>query len=83
MIRLSRGDAFILLSTFLLTVFEYLTLGIAVGVTLGAFLFLHRMVELSKFKAEKYFSLRTRWMSWEKVLVMMCVRQLSRLMVIR
>jgi SulP family sulfate permease len=35
----------VLLATFLLTVFEDLTLGIAVGVTLGAFLFLHRMAE--------------------------------------
>jgi sulfate permease, SulP family len=45
LIRASRGDALVLLSTFLLTVFEDLTLGIAVGVTLGAFLFLHRMAE--------------------------------------
>ena len=41
----SRGDALVLLATFFLTVFEDLTLGIAVGVTLGAFLFLHRMAE--------------------------------------
>ena len=41
----SRSDALVLLSTFLLTVFEDLTLGIGVGVTLGAFLFLHRMAE--------------------------------------
>jgi sulfate permease, SulP family len=45
LLRASRGDAVVLLSTFLLTVFEDLTLGIAVGVTLGAFLFLHRMAE--------------------------------------
>jgi sulfate permease, SulP family len=45
LIRSSRGDALILLATFLLTIFEDLTLGIAVGVTLGAFLFLHRMAE--------------------------------------
>ena len=45
LVRSSRGDALILLATFLLTVFEDLTLGIAVGVTLGAFLFLHRMAE--------------------------------------
>ena len=45
LVRSSRGDALILLSTFLLTIFEDLTLGIAVGVTLGAFLFLHRMAE--------------------------------------
>ena len=34
-----------LLATFLLTIFEDLTVAIAVGVTLGAFLFLHRMAE--------------------------------------
>lgn len=45
LLRVSKGDALVLLSTFLLTVFEDLTLGIAVGVTLGAFLFLHRMAE--------------------------------------
>lgn len=45
LLRSSRGDAVVLLSTFLLTVFEDLTLAIAVGVTLGAFLFLHRMAE--------------------------------------
>lgn len=45
LLKTSRGDAAVLLSTFLLTVFEDLTLGIAVGVTLGAFLFLHRMAE--------------------------------------
>lgn len=50
LIRSSRGDALILLSTFLLTVFEDLTLGIAVGVTLGAFLFLHRMAESVEIK---------------------------------
>lgn len=43
LIGTSRGDALVLLSTFLLTVFEDLTLGIAVGVVLAAFLFLHRM----------------------------------------
>ena len=45
LMRASKGDALVLLATFLLTVFEDLTLGIAVGVTLGAFLFLHRMAE--------------------------------------
>lgn len=41
----SRGDALVLLATFLLTVFVDLTYGIAVGVVLGAFLFIHRMAE--------------------------------------
>jgi sulfate permease, SulP family len=45
LVRMSKGDALVLLATFLLTIFEDLTLGIAVGVTLGAFLFLHRMAE--------------------------------------
>ena len=45
LIRGSRADAVVLLSTFLLTVFVDLTTGIAVGVVLGAFLFLHRMAE--------------------------------------
>jgi SulP family sulfate permease len=45
LVRASKGDALVLLATFLLTIFEDLTLGIAVGVTLGAFLFLHRMAE--------------------------------------
>ncbi|WP_158814870.1 SulP family inorganic anion transporter [Methylocapsa sp. S129] len=43
LVRGFGGDALVLLATFLLTIFESLTLGIAVGVTLGAFLFLHRM----------------------------------------
>ncbi|BBU63173.1 sodium-independent anion transporter [Methylosinus sp. C49] len=43
--RASRGDALVLVSTFLLTIFEDLTVGIGVGVTLGAFLFLHRLAE--------------------------------------
>lgn len=45
LLRSSRGDALVLLATFLLTILENLMLGIAVGVTLGAFLFLHRMAE--------------------------------------
>ena len=45
LVRAFGGDALVLLATFLLTIFESLTLGIGVGVTLGAFLFLHRMAE--------------------------------------
>jgi SulP family sulfate permease len=45
LIKASPGDALVLLATFLLTIFEDLTRGIAVGVTLGAFLFLHRMAQ--------------------------------------
>jgi SulP family sulfate permease len=45
LIRASWGDAVVLLATFLLTILVDLTTAIAVGVTLGAFLFLHRMAE--------------------------------------
>ena len=45
LLRTSWGDATVLMATFLLTIFEDLTLAIGVGVTLGAFLFLHRMAE--------------------------------------
>ncbi len=41
-----RGEAAVLLATFLLTLFRDLTEGIAVGVTLGAILFMHRMATL-------------------------------------
>jgi SulP family sulfate permease len=45
LLRSSWGDATVLLATFLLTIFTDLTIAIATGVTLGAFLFLHRMAE--------------------------------------
>ncbi len=45
LLRTSWGDATVLLATFLLTILEDLTIAIGVGVTLGAFLFLHRMAE--------------------------------------
>jgi SulP family sulfate permease len=45
LVRAFGADALVLLATFLLTIFESLTLGIGVGVTLSAFLFLHRMAE--------------------------------------
>ncbi len=45
LLRSSRGDAVVLLSTFLLTIFVDLITGIAVGVVFGALLFLHRMAE--------------------------------------
>ena len=43
LLRSSRGDAVVLLATFLLTVFRDLTEGIVVGVALGAVLFINRM----------------------------------------
>jgi sulfate permease, SulP family len=43
LVRASRGDAVVLLATFLLVVFRDLTTGILVGFALSALLFLHRM----------------------------------------
>lgn len=45
LLRASWGDATVLLSTFLLTIFADLSIAIATGVTVGAFVFLHRMAE--------------------------------------
>ena len=45
LLQTSWGDAVVLMATFLLTIFEDLTIAIAVGVTMGAFLILHRMTE--------------------------------------
>lgn len=45
LIRSSRGDAIVLLVTFLLTVFVGLTEAIIVGFGLGALLFIHRMAQ--------------------------------------
>ena len=43
LLRASKGDAVILLATFLLTIFRDLTEAIVVGVALGSVLFIHRM----------------------------------------
>jgi SulP family sulfate permease len=43
LLRASRGDAVVLLTTFLLVIFRDLTEGILVGFGIGALLFLHRM----------------------------------------
>lgn len=45
LIKASAGDRVVLLSTYLLTVFHDLTEGIAVGVILGALIFMHRMAK--------------------------------------
>ncbi len=45
LLRASRGDAVVLLATFLLVVFRDLTEGIVVGFGVGALLFLHRMAQ--------------------------------------
>jgi SulP family sulfate permease len=41
-----RGEALVFSATFLLTIFEDITIGIGVGVTLGSLLFMHRMAEV-------------------------------------
>jgi SulP family sulfate permease len=43
LVRSSKGDATVLLATFLLTVFRDLTQGIVVGFAIAALLFIHRM----------------------------------------
>jgi sulfate permease, SulP family len=45
-IKRSRGEAVVLLATFLLTIFVDLMTGIFVGVVLGSLLFMHRMATL-------------------------------------
>jgi len=45
LLRASRGDAVVLIATFLLVVFRDLTEGILIGFGLGALLFLHRMAQ--------------------------------------
>jgi sulfate permease, SulP family len=47
----SRGEAAVLLATFLLTVFRDLIEGIAVGVVLGSLVFMHRVAHSSPSKA--------------------------------
>ncbi|SJZ78884.1 SulP family inorganic anion transporter [Consotaella salsifontis] len=51
LLRSSRGDAVVLLATFLLTVFRDLTTSIVVGVSIGAMLFIHRMAETTGIEA--------------------------------
>lgn len=45
LVKVSRGDAAVLLATFLLVVFTELSTGIMVGVIMGCLLFMHRMSE--------------------------------------
>jgi SulP family sulfate permease len=52
LIRASRGDATVLLATFLLTIFRDLTEGILVGFALGAVLFINRMAQMTGIEAE-------------------------------
>jgi len=52
LIRSSRGDATVLLATFLLTIFRGLTEGIVVGFALGAVLFINRMAQMTGIVAD-------------------------------
>lgn len=45
-LRHSRGESVVLMATLVLTVFVDLTWGIAAGVVLGSFLFMHRMAQM-------------------------------------
>jgi SulP family sulfate permease len=52
LLRASRGDALVLVATFLIVVFRDLTTGILVGFGLGALLFLHRMAQAVEVESE-------------------------------
>lgn len=52
LLRASRGDAAVLLATFLLTVFRDLSTGIVVGFALGSLLFIHRMSQAISVESE-------------------------------
>jgi SulP family sulfate permease len=56
LIRASRGDAVVLLATFLLVVFRDLTEGILVGFGIGVLLFLHRMAQAAEVEAPQAFA---------------------------
>ncbi|BBK45480.1 sodium-independent anion transporter [Allostella vacuolata] len=51
LLRASKGDAVVLLATFLLTVFRDLTEGIVVGFALGTIVFIHRMAQATGIEA--------------------------------
>jgi sulfate permease, SulP family len=53
LLRASRGDAVVLLATFLLVVFRDLTEGILVGFALGTLLFMHRMAQAVEVERSK------------------------------
>jgi sulfate permease, SulP family len=55
LIRASRGDAAVLLATFLLTIFRDLTEAIIVGFALGSVLFIHRMSNATAIEAHAPF----------------------------
>lgn len=53
LLRASRGDAVVLLATFLLVVFVDLTTGILAGFGIGALLFLHRMAHAVEVESDR------------------------------
>jgi SulP family sulfate permease len=53
LLRASRGDAVVVLATFLLVVLRDLTTGILVGFGLGALLFLHRLAQAVSVEAQE------------------------------
>ncbi|CAN7635034.1 SulP family inorganic anion transporter [Rhizobium sp. LjRoot254] len=55
LIRASRGDAAVLLTTFLLTIFRDLTEAIVVGFALGSVLFIHRMSKTTSIESHMPF----------------------------
>jgi len=52
LLRASRGDAVVLLATFLVTIFRDLSTGILVGFSIGALLFIHRMSTTTAISAQ-------------------------------
>ncbi len=60
LVRSSRGDALVLLATFLLTVFRDLTEGIVVGFLIGAVLFIDRMASAITIEGEGSLAVRDR-----------------------
>ncbi|WP_434623319.1 SulP family inorganic anion transporter [Azospirillum sp. B2RO_4] len=55
LLRSSRGDAAVLLSTFLLTIFRGLTEAIVIGFALGSVLFIHRMSKVTAIESHTPF----------------------------
>lgn len=55
LLRASRGDAAVLMSTFLLTIFRDLTEAIIVGFALGSVLFIHRMSRITAIESHTPF----------------------------
>jgi SulP family sulfate permease len=53
LLRASRGDAAVLLATFLVTVLRGLTEGILIGFGIGALLFLHRMAQAVEIDSDR------------------------------